>query len=78
MPGKNSAEGEKYIQSLFRALKTLEYVAEHGNVAGLTEISKGNGDEQKHRTRSDCHFGEMRLYASGSQVGQVFSWHKAV
>jgi len=43
MPGKSSAEGEKYIQSLFRALKTLEYVAEHGNVAGLTEISKGMG-----------------------------------
>ncbi|WP_094606048.1 HTH-type transcriptional regulator XynR [Sporomusa silvacetica DSM 10669] len=34
-------EGDRTIQSLFRALKIVEYVAEHGNLAGLMEISKG-------------------------------------
>lgn len=41
MTGKQ--EGERYIQSVFRALKIAEYVAEHGNLAGLTEISQGIG-----------------------------------
>lgn len=39
MAGKQ--EGERTIQSVVRALKIVEYVAEHGNIAGLTEISKG-------------------------------------
>ena len=34
-------EGDRTIQSVFRALKIVEYVAEHGNLAGLIEISKG-------------------------------------
>lgn len=38
---KKSDTGEKHIQSVFRALKILEYVAEHGNAVGLTDISKG-------------------------------------
>jgi len=40
MTNKQLGEGEKHIQSVFRALKILECVAEHGNLISLTEISK--------------------------------------
>lgn len=43
MTGEYNSDGERHIQSVFRALKILEYVAENGSVAGLTEISRGLG-----------------------------------
>ncbi|HWR45413.1 IclR family transcriptional regulator [Sporomusa sp.] len=43
MTGQSGGDSERYIQSVFRSLKILEYVAEHRNLAGLTEISKGIG-----------------------------------
>lgn len=39
----NGTKPQKIIQSVERALNILEYIAENGNKAGLTEISKGLG-----------------------------------
>lgn len=36
-------EGERYIQSVFRALKIMEFAGEQGRTVGLTEISRGLG-----------------------------------
>ncbi len=43
MTGQSGSDNERTIQSVFRAVKILEYVAAHRGVAGLTEISKGIG-----------------------------------
>lgn len=40
MKDKQLGEGERHIQSVFRALKILECVADYGNHISLTEISK--------------------------------------
>lgn len=43
MTGQAGSDSERMIQSVFRAVKILEYVADRRGVAGLTEISKGLG-----------------------------------
>jgi len=40
---KHGGEGERHIQSVFRALKILECVAENDNVISLTEVSQKMG-----------------------------------
>jgi len=43
MMGIEASEGKRHIQSVFRALKILECVAQHGSAVGLTDISKEMG-----------------------------------
>ncbi len=43
MNEKGFLENERFIQSVFRALKILEFTGEHGKAIGLTQISKGIG-----------------------------------
>ena len=41
MKNSHNSEDTRHIQSVFRALKIMEYIATHENFISLTEISKG-------------------------------------